>query len=259
MIYNSLLVYNMLLTQITYLTHRKIIMRRPRRTWTNSEVDFLKNNWGLLSITEIAIKLNRGLRGVAAKAFSLRVTKPDKPWTKQELIFLLNNYKDKGLKFCVDTLNRTEDSIRKQYGRIKANNFIIEDLDWKKIHKKKVRYLGYKDLSGSYWYNVKQNAKKRNLVFDLDIKDAYSILERQKFICALSGLTIKTVKSFSKNKKDQTASIDRIDSTKGYTIDNVQWVHKIINKLKFDMDQKRFIELCGLIYNRSRNDNNLST
>ena len=48
-------------------------------------------------------------------------------------------------------------------------------------------------------------------------------------------------------KKETTASLDRIDSLLGYTIDNVQWVHKDINRIKFDMSQCRFVELCCLI------------
>lgn len=44
-----------------------------------------------------------------------------------------------------------------------------------------------------------------------------------------------------------------IDSTKVYTIDNVQWVHKNINIMKWDISQEEFINWCGLIYNYSFN------
>ena len=44
-----------------------------------------------------------------------------------------------------------------------------------------------------------------------------------------------------------TASLDRIDSKKGYTIDNVQWVYKKINMMKQNYDQKEFVNLCCLI------------
>jgi len=41
-----------------------------------------------------------------------------------------------------------------------------------------------------------------------------------------------------------TASLDRIDSTKGYTLDNIQWVHKTLNRLKMNLDNQEFIEWC---------------
>ena len=47
--------------------------------------------------------------------------------------------------------------------------------------------------------------------------------------------------------KNRTASLDRIDSNKGYTIDNVQWVHKDINKMKMDLEEDVFIDNCKLI------------
>ena len=52
--------------------------------------------------------------------------------------------------------------------------------------------------------------------------------------------------AFSKSSKDKTAtaSLDRIDSTKGYIDGNIQWVHKRINTMKMDMSQKDFIDFC---------------
>lgn len=45
----------------------------------------------------------------------------------------------------------------------------------------------------------------------------------------------------------QTASLDRINSSIGYTIDNVQWVHKKINMMKMDLSQEEFINYCRLV------------
>ena len=43
------------------------------------------------------------------------------------------------------------------------------------------------------------------------------------------------------------ASLDRVDSSKGYTEENVQWVHKDIQRMKSDLSPKRFTELCQLV------------
>ena len=62
-----------------------------------------------------------------------------------------------------------------------------------------------------------------------------------------AGVDIQFGKHWKKKLSDQTASLDRIDNTKGYIIDNVQWVHKQVNFMKGTMKQTEFIEFCKLI------------
>lgn len=98
---------------------------------------------------------------------------------------------------------------------------------------------GFGDISGSFWALIKSGAAKRNIPFDLNIKDAWDLYLKQNRLCALSGIEIYFAPTTNKrDKKYQTASLDRIDSSKGYTIDNVQWVHKDANIMKnrFSMD-----------------------
>ena len=67
--------------------------------------------------------------------------------------------------------------------------------------------------------------------------------------CALSGIEIKFITSNSEYcSKEQTASLDRIDSTKGYTLDNVQWVHKAVNNMKMNLTDQNFINWCSIIH-----------
>lgn len=56
--------------------------------------------------------------------------------------------------------------------------------------------------------------------------------------CALTGWPI----SLSYGK--QTASLDRIDSSMGYTEGNIQWVHTMVNMSKNKYTQKDFIDMC---------------
>jgi hypothetical protein len=44
-----------------------------------------------------------------------------------------------------------------------------------------------------------------------------------------------------------TASLDRKDSSKGYTKDNVQWIHKTINFMKGQMSDQEFVSWCKLV------------
>lgn len=52
---------------------------------------------------------------------------------------------------------------------------------------------------------------------------------------------------------DGNASLDRIDSSKGYVKNNLQWLHKDINIMKRHHSEKYFLELCQKITEYARN------
>lgn len=109
------------------------------------------------------------------------------------------------------------------------------------------RFTGHEELHGSHWSKIKAGAKSRNLEFLISLEEAWNLFLKQNRKCALSGIELK----FSRTaiKKLSTASLDRIDSNKGYTLSNVQWIHKDINQMKMDLDENYFIEMCRKIAN----------
>lgn len=110
-------------------------------------------------------------------------------------------------------------------------------------------WTGVGKLATSIFNRYKRGAKVRNLIFEIDIKYAWSLYENQNGKCALTGLDISFAK-LTINKND--ASLDRIDSSKGYIKGNLQWVHKDINYIKMDINQDRFIELCKLVSEKNK-------
>jgi hypothetical protein len=102
------------------------------------------------------------------------------------------------------------------------------------------------DLSGAMWSRILKNAKTRNLEVTLTKTEAWSLYEKQSKKCALTGIDLYLNPHHSERSR-VTASLDRIDSTKGYTIDNVQWVHKDVNLMKNGFSEQRFKEICRLI------------
>lgn len=100
---------------------------------------------------------------------------------------------------------------------------------------------GYMDISGTYWTALKAGAKARNYDFTITLKDCWELYLKQNKKCNLSGLDI--ILGFF-NDSSQTASIDRIDNSKGYIEENVQWVHKDINNMKHTFTEEYFIKLC---------------
>lgn len=111
---------------------------------------------------------------------------------------------------------------------------------------------GHHTISMRYWFSVTSQAKKRQIDIDISVDDAYNKFVDQNGKCAISGMDIY-FKTLGQKATEQTASLDRIDSSKGYTKDNIQWVHKYINIMKWDLSQKEFIEWCTLVCNYQGN------
>lgn len=120
----------------------------------------------------------------------------------------------------------------------------------KKCYIKSVSATKDCSISKSFWTRIVNGAIWRNLEISIDREWAYQLFLSQNKKCRLSDLDL----TFPKNTKemedgDGTASLDRIDSNKGYIPGNVQWVHKFVNKLKTDFPQETFLFLCKKISN----------
>lgn len=102
-------------------------------------------------------------------------------------------------------------------------------------------WKGYKDIPASHWSSLKYGAIQRGIDVEITIEDVWNQYIKQNKKCALSG---RSIIFGSKYKMECTASIDRIDSLKGYTKDNIQIIHKHINKMKNIFDQDYFILTC---------------
>lgn len=86
-------------------------------------------------------------------------------------------------------------------------------------------------------YVAKLKSRGREFGITIEYIDDLYVAQNKK--CAYTKLPI----SF----EESTASLDRIDSSKGYVKGNVQWVHKDINRMKMSLSEDRFVELCRLV------------
>jgi hypothetical protein len=116
-------------------------------------------------------------------------------------------------------------------------------------------WTGYKEISGRYWYSLQNGAKNRNLCFDITKEYAWELFIKQNRKCFYTKIDLIMQPGDNKrvNLDDNHASLDRIDSSKGYIEGNVVWVHKNINTMKLDMSHKEFVEWCSLVYKGSLN------
>ena len=116
----------------------------------------------------------------------------------------------------------------------------------------RLKWKGFGEISGEFWAKTIRSATVRNYNFEITIEQGWELFLKQNRKCALSGVEL----IFSQKRQhrgETTASVDRIDSSGHYTLNNVQWLHKVVNNLKMDLPEQEFLEWCRLITeNRSK-------
>lgn len=103
-------------------------------------------------------------------------------------------------------------------------------------------FRGHGDISAKYWKSLIAGAAFRSLKFAVTIEEAWQIFLEQQKRCKLTGMRLK----FG-SRRVHTASLDRINSKRGYVPGNIQWVHKDINRMKLNFSEPYFIKLCCLV------------
>lgn len=109
----------------------------------------------------------------------------------------------------------------------------------------------FQDIKG----NTKNKAKDIDIQITIqDIKDLY---KKQDGKCAMTGIKMTYTtqhdgKSSQHIKNKWNISVDRIDSNKGYTVDNIQLVCAIINRMKMDFSNDEFISLCDALASNNK-------
>ena len=135
--------------------------------------------------------------------------------------------------------NRVKKGFSKSCGCIRKERCLITG-------EKSISYKGYNDLTGQHFHSIRKNAKERKLIFEINIEYLWNLLNKQNYKCIYSGMSIQFGNSYL--GIETTASLDRIDSSKGYIEGNVQWVHKTINMMKNKLSEKDFLKWIDCIY-----------
>ena len=111
-------------------------------------------------------------------------------------------------------------------------------------------WSGIGTISATYFSSIKRGAVggkgRKPIAFDITIGHVAHLLDVvQGGKCAITGIDISI--------KARTASLDRIDSSIGYTEGNVQWLHKDVNMMKRHYSMEYFVKLCALVAKNSGN------
>jgi|SRR5210317_1454266 len=105
------------------------------------------------------------------------------------------------------------------------------------------QWNGVGDISGGWWHDhvlrERTQGVRTKVPVEITKEEAWNLFLEQDRCCALTGLPL----TIGTNRYND-ASIDRIDSSRGYVLDNVQWVHKHVNFMKRTYSQEYFITMC---------------
>lgn len=108
--------------------------------------------------------------------------------------------------------------------------------------------VNLKGLSPAWASSINNNLQRglyRTLTSEITSFDLLAQLEKQNSKCAYTGEPLNVL-GFSKLKSN--ASVDRIDSSRDYTLNNVHWVLKSINLMKNAFSNEEFINLCSKVH-----------
>jgi hypothetical protein len=172
---------------------------------------------------------------------------PDAEITSSELRAKISAY-NKGKTYVERYGQEKADELIKK--RVTGAHKQFEDPEQRE-RRKQIRWKGYKQLSGSYIGEIERVAKRTGKDFKITPEYMWDLLVEQNFRCAISGVPIYLeVAVGSINRKGyqlRTASLDRIDSTMGYIVSNVQWLHREVNQMKSDRLDEDYINWCKVI------------
>lgn len=184
-------------------------------------------------------------------------------WTKEDDLFLIDNYNKitfwdlapnrfPNISFSLIKKRASYIGLRltkEQQSKIRSETNI-------KFRESRKDFKGYKEMGGSYICALRRHAKDRGIdhpLLDQSQESNMYLYGLYNGFCKLSGLKIRFKKTGE--KLDNTASLDRINPKFGYIKNNVQWVHKEINELKWDLTNEEFLSFVVDIYrNKIKNE-----
>lgn len=169
---------------------------------------------------------------------------------KQELTICSNPLC--GIEFLKDKseINRNQKIGRKNYCSLKCSGQ-SNHTHLNECHKENIKYLlphcGNRKDEYTGLREHFRRIKKRNHEYDITIDDLLNQWDSQSGICVYSGVKLQHPNENS--SPIYTASLDRIDSRKGYVKGNIQFISMTCNYAKNSMSDDDMLEFLEIIYN----------
>lgn len=245
-------------------------MAKDCKPWTEEEIKFLELNYPTKGVAGCVNFIKRAPKSISAKAARLNFYFVGKKPSRMENL--------EGQRFgllTVKSLSNVDDKYNVIWNckcecgtekLIKSTHLKNGNTKSCGCYKNKFTsnrmYSGGKYLTGEEFSNIRQNASVRNINFNITIQDIEEIYEEQDKKCSLTGVDLvfnttavngDQTKIGNKRIINGNASVDRINSNKGYEKNNIEILHKDINKAKWSKSKEEFIKLCCDVADYARN------
>ena len=149
-------------------------------------------------------------------------------------------------------INRNKKIGRKNYCSLscngKTNNKQL--MGWGKVNSKYLVADNAKDKYTGLREHFRR-VKKRHHKYDITLDDILEQWEKQNGICVYSGVKLNHPNDGGSNINK--ASLDRIDSSKGYIKGNIQFISITCNHAKNNMSHEEMLTFCETVSNFNQN------
>ena len=143
--------------------------------------------------------------------------------------------------------NRLFYCSRKCSGKANINNFGDRKCDIIQLQEYAKEYYNNKDKDCYTPFRQHlRSVKNRNKEHNIDLEYLKNLWEEQKGVCPLTGWNLDLIRKASPNQ----ASLDRIDSNKGYIQGNIRFIALIANLCKSSYDDQQVLEFCKAVVER---------
>ena len=112
---------------------------------------------------------------------------------------------------------------------------------------KKKKKIG--DLKLTRYTKLQRSAEKRGIEFNVTMQELWDLYEKQSGKCAITGDSLPNI---------EEASLDRIDSNKGYYVGNIQWTTYQANVSKHLMSMNELYTFCKKVLNHANQQPSIS-
>ncbi len=215
-----------------------------RRQWESWEICFLKLTYVDFPYKEIAEYLNRSIGSIKSMIManfkdSNKVKIGDK-YNKLTVIELSNKPSGKAKRKmwkCLCDCGETTivSTLNLRNNGVKGCN---------KCFDKTIGKIEFRQFS-----TLRAQSKQRGKEFTVSHEYIANLFDKQNGKCALTDIDLTT--DLKTKRWNGTASLDRIDSSKGYIEGNLQWTHKLVNIMKWELNNEEFIDMCKKVVNKN--------
>lgn len=92
-----------------------------------------------------------------------------------------------------------------------------------------------------------RRSRNRFKEVSVTLEDLKQVWDKQNGICVYTGVRLIRPNETKENDPLTTASLDRIDSSKGYVKDNIQFISMAANYAKNKMTHEKMVEFCQIL------------